>query len=229
MQNGECGSGIRSPVIRVSLCGLVLALCACGSGNEGSLPGDSATVVVTMVYECSNGYDFVTRIEGDTAWAFLPEETVALRQVPSGSETRYVSDYATLRSGGEEAHLQYGADPERECVNNRRRAIWEHAKLNGVHFRAIGNEAGWQLEIERDRMVLLADYGEARYEFESPEPLTDQSSRTTTYNTTDGANQLTVTIEGRACTDTMSGESFDVTVFVSLNDRLFRGCGRALH
>jgi len=212
--------------------GVVVVLSACGSAAEGGYVrgeiSDSAAAPVTMVYECDDGYEFVARLEGDTAWLFLPGQTMALLQV-SGSRTQYEGDGVRFRTEGERAQLRHQSEPERECANNRRRAVWEHAKLSGVHFRAVGNEPGWNLEIGSERIVLVADYGTSRFEFAGVEPGVDESNRTAVYETSEGEHRLSVTIEARRCTDAMSGESFESTVSVSLDARLLHGCGRPLH
>jgi len=212
--------------------GFVMLLSACGSVAEGGYVrgeiSDSAAAPVTMVYECDDGYEFVARVEGDTAWLFLPRQTLALLQV-SGSRRQYQGDGVRFRTDGEQAQIRQQSGPERECVNNRRRAVWEHAKLSGVHFRAVGNEPGWYLEIGPERIVLVADYGASRFEFPAVEPGVDESNRTAVYETTGGEQRLSVTIETRRCTDAMSGESFESTVSVSLDARLLHGCGKSLH
>ena len=115
-------------------------------------------------------------------------------------------------------------------MNNRTKAIWEHAKLNGVDFRAVGNEPGWYLEIRNgDTILFVGDYGNFRYKFVTPEPLTNQLERRTIYRTKANGKSLTVIIEGRQCRDTMSGESFGATVSVTLDQNTYLGCGRALH
>jgi uncharacterized membrane protein len=45
----------------------------------------------------------------------------------------------------------------------------------------------------------------------------------------EGEHQAVIRIEGRACGDTMSDETFEATVTVTLNGKKYRGCGRALH
>ncbi|UCG85887.1 MAG: MliC family protein [Gemmatimonadota bacterium] len=186
-------------------------------------------MAATMVYECGDDYRFVARIQGDTAWAFLPGQTVALLQVPAESGAQYELGGMALWIDGEGARLTQGDDAGWECVNNRRRAIWEHAKLNGADFRAVGNEPGWHMELYPDVVVLVADYGAVSYEFATPEPTTDSSAIRTTYHSTNDSHQLTLVIEGRRCRDTMSGEEFAATVTVTIDARTLSGCGRPLH
>ncbi len=160
---------------------------------------------------------------------FLPETTAALPRVPAGSGARYSEGGINYWSQGEEALLEYGGAEHLTCANNRRRAVWEHAKLNGADFRAVGNEPGWHLEIYPRRTVLVTDYGERRYEFETAEPVVSHEERRTIYETSDRGLHIMVVLEGRECRDTMSDEVFETTVAVKLDDATYRGCGRALH
>jgi putative lipoprotein len=149
--------------------------------------------------------------------------------VTTESGAKYELDDMVLSIQGEEARLQQGGGAVRGCMNNRRRAIWEHAKLSGADLRAVGNEPGWHLEIHHDKILLVSDYGAANHEFATPEPVEDQAARATTYRTANDSHSLTLLLEGRRCTDTMSGEEFEVAVTVTLNGRMLKGCGRPLH
>jgi membrane-bound inhibitor of C-type lysozyme len=184
----------------------------------------------TYVYECSDGYGFVARVEGEKAWLFLPRKTISLPHVPSGSGAKYSEDQITYWSKGDEALLEIGSEKHTKCKNNRAKAIWEDAKLSGVDFRAIGNEPGWNLEIiMRDRIVFVGNYGQNRYEFITTGPSVDQQARTTVYEVQNDKHEMSVIIAGRRCRDTMSGEAFEATVTVILDGKKFQGCGKALH
>jgi membrane-bound inhibitor of C-type lysozyme len=72
----------------------LLAACAQGVTQDGGLQPVPAPVQEpprTFVYECSDGYRFVARIEGEKAWLFLPEQTVSLPQVPAASGAKYMT------------------------------------------------------------------------------------------------------------------------------------------
>ena len=184
----------------------------------------------TKVYECSNGFTFTARLDHENAYLFLPDKTVRLIHVPSASGVKYSNDLITFWSKGEEALLDIGGTIYRNCKNNRKKAIWEDAKLNGIDFRAVGNEPGWYLEINTgDTIRFFSNYGQDRYEFAAPKPKIDKQARITTYMTHNDANTLTVVIHGRSCRDSMSGESFASSVTVILDNTKFQGCGRALH
>lgn len=59
------------------------------------------------------------------------------------------------------------------------------------------------------------------------EPNVNQEQRKTVFAIK--KQNLEVVIQGKACTDSMSGERFAVSVFVSVDGKQLGGCGRALH
>jgi membrane-bound inhibitor of C-type lysozyme/uncharacterized membrane protein len=185
----------------------------------------------TFVFECGEGYSFVARIEGERIWLFLPDKTIPLPHVPAASGTKYSDGVTVFWSKGEEARLEMEGEEPRICTNNRAKAIWEHAKLNGVDFRAVGNEPGWHLEISSglENIVFVTDYGKSGYEFPFAKPLVDDEAGRTVYRTSSGERELTIVLEGDGCYDTMSGEEFETTVTVVLDGTEYRGCGRTLH
>ena len=180
----------------------------------------------TYVLVCDEETSYTMRTSGTEAWVFRPEGTLRLTAVPSGKVKRYSDGDLELRIEGEQAWLGETGEELLTCRNDRRRAVWERAKLDGADFRAVGNEPGWYLEIrEQSRIVLVTDYGESRVEAPLPEPTVDPETLTTRWD----AGELVVEVIGRPCTDTMSGERFPSEVSVHWRSRTLRGCGRALH
>lgn len=109
-----------------------------------------------------------------------------------------------------------------------KRDVWHAAKLRGVSFRAIGQEPSWLLEITNDEKILLVTaYGQKRTAYPYVEPKVNQEQRRTVFSVTE--QNLEVVIEGKDCADIMSGEKFAASVFITLNGKQFKGCGRALH
>ncbi len=105
--------------------------------------------------------------------------------------------------------------------------VWHAAKLRGVAFRAIGQEPGWLLEITNgEEILLVTDYGANRHSMPYVEPIVYQEERRTEY-VLDSYGTV-VEIRGTRCTDTMSGESFEVSVTLFLDGKELHGCGRAL-
>jgi uncharacterized membrane protein len=171
----------------------------------------------------------VTAIRGDTAWAFLPAGTKPLPHEPAASGARYSDGGIVLWSKGDAITLQQPGEPTRTCRNDRARAIWEHAKLSGVDFRAVGNEPGWHLEITADSIRLVTDYGARRRFMPTPERRTDAVTGRTVYRVVAEGEAVEILLEPGPCRDTMSGEEFETTVTVVLEGGTLRGCGRALH
>jgi len=120
-----------------------------------------------------------------------------------------------------------GSEPETE-EEIAAHDVWHAAKLRGVAFRAIGQEPGWLLEMSTgDKILLVTDYGQTKTEYAYVEPEVFQAQRKSIFRVKPG--EFTVTIEGIACTDTMNGEKFEVSVTVELNGKRLQGCGRALY
>ncbi len=106
-------------------------------------------------------------------------------------------------------------------------ATFERAKLNGVAFRAIGNEPGWILEISSDKEVLfLTNLGQDKTYFEVIDKFSEHDS--TEYKMRSKQNFLLVRIEKRRCQDTMVDRVYESTVYINFDGVYMKGCGKAL-
>jgi len=200
---------------------------ACGAGRAAVSSEPSATdEAATYVFVCDEQTAYTVRVSGAEAWVFRPQGTLMLQAVPARQGAKYSDGTFELWLNGQQAQLGESGSELQRCRNDRRRAIWEKAKLDGADFRAVGNEPGWNLEIrEGSRIVLVADYGASRVERPLPQPMIDQEARSTRWD----AGELIVEVIGRPCRDSMSGESFESTVVVTWGEQTLRGCGRAPH
>ncbi|MDQ2673545.1 MAG: hypothetical protein M3Y40_02720 [Chloroflexota bacterium] len=96
----------------------------------------------------------------------------------------------------------------------------------GEDFRALGQEPGWELRIsEGERIRFIYDYGSDTVTTPVPPRQRSPESGGFLYNAKSGSNHLQVVIEPSPCTDAMSGQPFETTVTVILNDKAYRGCG----
>lgn len=133
---------------------------------------------------------------------------------------------ASISACGAQEQAPAQEDPvarEEELAKND---VWHKAKLRGVAFRAIGQEPGWLLEIiNEEEILVVTDYGKNRKSLPYVEPREDKAARKTVFQIDADTSVL---IEGKPCTDSMSGEAFEVTVTVTLGDNTLQGCGRAL-
>jgi uncharacterized membrane protein len=216
--------------LKVAILSLLLLLNACtgvdSKGAISSLPNESPSTQI-FVFTCSDTLEFVARTDNKEAWLFLPSGTIQLPHTGTGS---YRNDQTYLQINGQEASLEASGVKHLLCKNDRRQAIWEHAKLNGADYRAIGNEPGWDLEIRNQESIILStDYGSTQREFTLPKPEIDETNRITRYQSEDAGHELILTISGEACLDSMSEEKFDSKATVTLDGKILQGCGRALH
>ena len=183
----------------------------------------------TYVYDCESGFRFVARSVGDTIWLFLPTEAVQLPRAKSGSGEKYSGRTTNFSRAGANAVLQHGQQTYRRCQNNDAAAVWEHARFNGVDFRAAGTQPGWSLELTLDdEIVFVEDRSRTVYRFPTPTPEIDAAARKTTYLAESSEHQLTLSLEARPCTGPASAEPLEVTVRIKLDDEIYQGCGMAL-
>ena len=131
-----------------------------------------------------------------------------------------------LTGCGSQAQDAAQEDPVKREQELAKSNVWHEAKLRGVAFRAIGQEPGWLLEIKNgEEILVVTNYGQNRNLFPYVDPREDKAARKTVFQV--DAN-TSVLIEGKPCRDSMSGESFDTSVTVTLGEQVFKGCGLAL-
>lgn len=138
--------------------------------------------------------------------------------------------------GGERADASAGEPPEEigaeaademEPEGGIDSPPWQAAIRRGVDFRALGQEPGWSLDIDRDgRIVYAGDYGTDTLAASTPEP-TDSGDAMSWTVRTDG-RELSARVREQDCRDTMSGERFTHAVTLDVDGRELHGCGRWL-
>lgn len=89
-------------------------------------------------------------------------------------------------------------------------------------FRARGNEPGWRLDIEGDRITLLVQDGRR---LTTAVPAAQRTDAFTRYVARAEGTDLTVTIFNRRCRDSMTGMPHPNAVEVVYGDRKLAGCG----
>ncbi|MFZ0390516.1 MAG: MliC family protein [Calditrichia bacterium] len=214
---------------------LFTGLLSC-KGPEAGPPEDPKNIMAeyldseTYVFDCESGRTFTVRIEGNTAILFLPDNPVRLPRIESASGAKYSDGKILFWSKGDTARIQLHSRTYRNCLENPGRSRWAHARLNGVDFRAVGNEPGWYLEITGGgETVFVTDYGQSEYHFTTPEPEVDREAGRSEYLMENNNRQMKVILEGKWCRDNATGEQFETTVTVRIDGRVFHGCGRVLN
>ncbi len=198
---------------------------------------EDSFVSVTAVYNCvarERPFSIVTQTAPSALHVFIPEpfvaRTVLLQRVEAASGEKYEGESVTAWTKGDEAVFIVDTVQTTECKINRQESIWEAAKLDGVDFRAIGNEPGWVLEIrERNKLRFRYDYGQSEIDAIADDIVSDPDSRETVFSATTSSGELRIVLSGKVCMDSMSDEAFRTSVLVNYMGARYSGCGRALH
>lgn len=219
------------------VCSLVFALLLPGVvgnalGSESGFRPDPRPLATTMVYQCE-AFEFTVRLGPGEMAVWLPDRYVVLSQVRSDAGVMYEEGDIRFWSNGDEHTLKLGDRYYGSCQLLPGRVPWEDARRRGVDFRAVGNEPGWYLEIQRGRQLLfVGDYGALRVS--APDPLGESSGpagpgRIRIYRAVTGDSEVRVEITDESCADTMSGQNLPSRVAVTVNGRTLYGCGSDLH
>ncbi|HET9581806.1 MAG TPA: MliC family protein [Gemmatimonadota bacterium] len=190
----------------------------------------SATKPASFSYGCGDEFRFVARLKdgGESVRLLLPDTALTLPHVVSASGAKYGEGPFVYWSQGEKARLDTPRRSFTDCVNDEGGPGWLDAKARGIHFRAVGQEPGWILDVRRDGgMDIQADYGEIALSLPSSEPETDRAGRTA-YRAETESHWAAVVIDDVPCRDAMSGWPYESTVSMTLDGREYRGCGRWL-
>jgi len=201
---------------------------ACASAQS---PG-----VSTYVYRCDGEESvIVVTIDGDRGHLFSRQASQPIQQEPgtpayAGDDVYYLPDQPPDLAPGQTAEITIAGQKLANCKNNPRAAVWEAAKLRGVSYRAIGQEPAWVLEIDREKgFLLVTDYGQNKTQFPYAEAVSDAQQKTGRYSSELNGEPVEITITGKSCHDSMSGEAFGSQVEINWRGQTLRGCGRALH
>ena len=195
----------------------------------GSPGFESVNTEQVFVYNCGDTLQFTAHVTKDSTWLFLSDTTLKVLPAKAGSGARYEGGSYLYWSKGTEAILQKPEGSFMTCQSVPQERSWAAAKLRGIHFRALGQEPGWFLELEKDnQLTYVGNYGRDTLIFESPVPDTGGQGRRTVYRIKNAQESLELVIADTPCTDTMSGYDFPQTVTVTVDGETYRGCGRYL-
>jgi hypothetical protein len=222
-------SVIRREIFLVSLLALG-AVTSCATAQRDSISSS------TYSYRCE-GEDqgIVVMVKGDRGHLFSKQASQSIQRQSgssafAGDDVYYLPDQPPGIASGQTADITIKGKIMVNCKNNPRAAAWEGAKLRGVSYRAIGQEPPWLLEIDHETgFLLVTGYGEKKQQFPYVEPVTDPAQRTSSYTSGANGEGIAITIQGRDCRDSMSGEVFSSQVEINWREQTLRGCGKALH
>lgn len=184
--------------------------------TTGNVPLNFALHVPAIAIDTTFGYVLVAELTSpgrDRQWA-TPEPVAVLTQGAPNMLELWL--FSTVEAPTE----PISAEP------------WRRARDQGVVFRGIGQEPGWDVNIfdsfdEPGRLVFTTSYGEESYTFQTVLRETDGDGNPLFRAQGGGQNISVVVIDGQ-CQDIMSGEQFEATVQIFFNDQTLSGCGRFL-
>lgn len=188
----------------------------------------AASPLVTAVYECRGLGDVYVQFGEEDAAVLNRDSAILLRRTRSASGARFTSGDSLFWDNAGEAAIRLDGRPAETCRANKVRAPWADATLRGVVFRAVGNEPGWTLEIDRDHKVTLAIAESGKriaFVAHAPEGL---AAGGRVYRAATKGGYLSVTIIDGSCSDTLSGERLPAAVRIEIDGRTLAGCGRHL-
>lgn len=205
-----------------------MVFAACGSSSRSAEMTASKEAVASKPafvarFDCDT-LALTATFHDDRVVIELPERALTLPHVVSGSGARYSDGPTTFWNKGREATLDLNG---RTQTCRERREPWQEAADRGVDFRAVGQEPGWFLEIDKEQQIRLV-YDYAEHEFVTPVPKSVTKGTSIAYDATVESGHLLVVIENAPCTDAMSGEAFPRSVVVTIGTRILRGCGKDL-
>ena len=220
---------VQVPSHRSVGCVLMIAIvfAACGSSPP---PADAIAVKQTPPakppivarFDCDT-LGLTATFHDDQVLIEIPEQRArTLPRVVSGSGVRYSNGSDTFWNEGREATLELSGHTQ-TC--RERQEPWQEAADRGVDFRAVGQEPGWFLEIDKDKQIRFV-YDYAEHQVTAPVPAPTVKGASTVYDAMVESHRLIVQIENASCTDAMSGEVFPQSVSVTLDSRTLLGCGK---
>jgi putative lipoprotein len=216
--------GLRYKVGGVVFAAVVLAACGSPRSADISEPKDAqpSTPPIVARFDCDT-LALTATFHEDRVVIEVPEQrALTLPHVASASGARYSNGSDTFWGKGREATFERHG---RTQTCRERREPWQEAADRGVDFRAVGQEPGWFLEIDKEKQIrLVYDYAEHELITRVPAPTVKGTS--TVYDGSVESHRLTILITDAPCTDAMSGDAFPRTVSVTIDSRTLRGCGK---
>lgn len=201
--------------------------CGSSSGSTDAAPSKepaSARKPIVARFDCDTLALTATFHEDRVVIEAPQRRALTLPQVVAASGARYSDGTDTFWNKGREATFERHGHTE-TC--RERREPWQEAADRGIDFRAVGQEPGWFLEIDKEKQLRVV-YDYAEHELIAPVPSATVKGSSTVYDTIAGTQHLNIAIDTSPCNDAMSGEAFPKSVAVTIGGRTLHGCGKDL-
>lgn len=90
-------------------------------------------------------------------------------------------------------------------------------------FKAQGNEPGWMVNVQKDKIEVLTNYGDNKIYTPRPEPQPYKGGYK--YHTETEAHIAIIDVHRKLCYDDMSGRPYPAKVTLTLDGKTYEGCG----
>ena len=192
------------------------------ASDPGAAPGahDPAPVgghEVIGTWSCAGEAVSLVRAGDGSVLLETPGQLLLLQPVEAASGAKYAAvddpgTWAWEKAGA--LSLQWQGEP-RTC----------EPPAGPDAYRASGQEPGWSLLVDADRLVLTEGYGETRTELASPPAATALAGGGRRWALEAEGGALVVEVTPGPCADVMSGMPYPDTVTVTRGEATLRGCG----
>lgn len=177
------------------------------------------------LYTCPTYDDVVVRYSFGEVTLVLRDESIILPQVEAASGSKYSDQGDLFWEKTPEAQIAIHGAMTETCMSNSDRAPWVDAWLRGVSFRGQGTIANWWVEIlDGDHITFGLNDGAHLVRGPAEPPILENGRRV--YHVDSDEGKLTVAIAPEFCTLPGQKTRYPDTVFVTLHDETYTGCGR---
>jgi uncharacterized membrane protein len=213
------------PAVAAILAALALQGCQSAAGIVD--PPPARAPLQAHAWHCADSTRLVTRNRPQAIELRSGPTVDTLIQTPAASGVRYANAAMSFWSKGREAVLERPPGQSIACHEIRAQSLLEDARIRGLDFRGTGNEPGWLIEIGPGNTAYFEDrYGSVRLAFPDLQRLDADSG--TAYAGRSGVHRLRVLLKQQRCADSMSDDTFPVTVELDIDGERRRGCGTLL-
>jgi len=109
---------------------------------------------------------------------------------------------------------------------------WALARERGMAFRAVGNEPGWSVEVQKSHsptLFVALDYNQRHLQVPDSSISSDQAKGLITFSgLAKNGTPVQLRIHRGQCQDNMSGHKFAASAQLSVGAEKYKGCGRFL-
>ncbi|WP_021029200.1 COG3650 family protein [Litchfieldella anticariensis] len=179
-------------------------------------------------WRCTPAQDLISSHDGELRlWSTHGAYQLESAVVASGA--RYVKDDLSFWNKGDEAQVE-SENGRLDCQKDMTRQALTREDRPGVMFHGRGNEPGWVVNLAHDAPVLtlLLDYGNRELTLPYRVVAMDNQQGRVVLESGRADQPFRLSLEARACFDSMSGAPYPVRVTLDIDEQRYQGCGQGI-